>query len=84
MPLATNCNELIIGVLRISPKTIPCWTTRWRKPEISPPIKVKWRSELRVMGDVLAIVDIIKVPYFSNTNDLRYITSWYKPALATR
>jgi hypothetical protein len=72
-PLATYCNELIIGVLRISPKTIPIWTIKWSMPVINPPITLKRRSELRVARDVLAIVDMIKVPYLFNPNGMIWL-----------
>jgi hypothetical protein len=40
---------------------------------INPPITLKRRNELPVVGDVLAIVDMIKVPYLFNPNGMIWL-----------
>jgi hypothetical protein len=42
-------------------------------PQIRPAITLKRRSELRVVRDVLAIVDMIKVPYLFNPNGMIWL-----------
>ena len=45
-------------------KMIPSWIIKWHRAMTVPPSVMELRSELRLLGDVLAIVDKVMIPFY--------------------